>query len=247
VTVVGGGPVTTLEALLGPDTGRDDRVRAVAVPSWAAHTAAGDRTARALELPAADDPLVPIEDALGGRAAAWSAGYRDGREEGLIAGHAEGFDLGRADGAAATRAEATERFDVLAAAVADALASEHRRLDELADEVAELAVELATTVVGHHVAAVEDPGAEALRRAVAAAPVGRSMLARLHPEDVAALRVDTALLAPGRPLEVVADPAVARGDCVLEAGPTVVDATFGAALARVRDALRSDDPGTDGP
>jgi flagellar assembly protein FliH len=240
--------ITVLDALVGNDRrGTGASSAPVTVPDWAADAGSDAGTARAFELPAAHEMTTSIEDTLGGRAAAWSAGYRDGHEEGHLAGHAEGFAAGRADGAVAAVAEVTGRLDALAAAVGDTLAAEQRRIEELASDIVDLAVGLADAVVGHHVAAAEDPGAEALRRAIGAAPAGRTMLARLHPDDVAALRLDTAQLAPGRPLEVVADPAIARGDCVLEAGPTAVDATLAAALQRVRAVLADERSGGEGP
>jgi flagellar assembly protein FliH len=219
---------------------------ALGVPAWATGPSPTAPVGRAtvttsLELPAVDDPR-PATDALGGRSAAWSAGYRDGHAEGWSAGHAEGLATGRAESAAAAIEEARAGVDALAHRVEAALAEQDHRLTALAGEVVDLAVELACLVVGHHVASLADPGAEALRRAVSAAPAGPPLLARLHPDDVVALDTDTATLAPGRRLEVVADPSVARGDCLLEAGPTLVDASLGAALDRVREVLTGEAP-----
>ena len=58
------------------------------------------------------------------------------------------------------------------------------------------------------------------------------MVARLHPEDLATLGGVDQLL-DGRELRLVADPSVGRGGCLLDAGPSRVDATIEAAIARV--------------
>lgn len=194
---------------------------------------------RAVELPAVEDPPPPVEG-LGGRSAAWAAGYRDGHVEGRNDGYAEGYATGLAEGGRRAQDEADQRWAGLSDRVDAVLAAQDRRIGELAGEVLELAVELAGLVVGHQVATSADPGADALRRAVAAAPPGPPLLARLHPDDLERLAVDVEGLAPGRRLDVVADPSVATGDCRIEAGPTVVDASLGAALARVRAVLLDD-------
>jgi flagellar assembly protein FliH len=65
-------------------------------------------------------------------------------------------------------------------------------------------------------------------------PPAAAVTVRLHPEDRALL--DLTVLA-GRPVSLVDDPALTRGDAVVETETGVVDATVGAALDRVREVL----------
>jgi flagellar assembly protein FliH len=56
----------------------------------------------------------------------------------------------------------------------------------------------------------------------------------MHPDDVAHL-ADR----PEPRVTLVGDPAIERGGCVLEAGPTIIDAQLGSALDRARSFLES--------
>jgi flagellar assembly protein FliH len=89
-------------------------------------------------------------------------------------------------------------------------------------------------VLGRELAALDDPAADAVRRAVTSVPVDVPLVVRLHPADRAAL--DEQVLAD-RAVTYVEDPAVARGDAVVETPSGSVDAGVGAALARVREVL----------
>lgn len=72
---------------------------------------------------------------------------------------------------------------------------------------------------------------ERLYAALELAPGEELPVLRLHPDDVETVR--------DLPLEakVLADPEVERGGCVVEVGPTRIDAQRGPALARLRAAL----------
>ena len=195
-------------------------------------------------------------DAIHG--AAWADGVARGeaagRESGFEQGHCDGFDVGRREGRAAGAAEAQAAAEAaVAARVAGALAALDHAAAELhaRDAVAvadievgvvELAIGLAAAILQREVALATDPGREALRRALQMAPARGDVVARLSPDDVASLG-DLAALAPGRSLEVIADPSIARGGCIVHAGASLVDASFDGALERARVALLG---GTDG-
>jgi flagellar assembly protein FliH len=189
-------------------------------------------------------------DAIHG--AAWADGVARGevagRESGFEEGHRDGFDVGRREGRAAGAAEAQAAAEsAIAARVADALAAldhaaaELRAREEVAvadieAEVVALAIGLAAAILQREVALAADPARDALRRALQMAPARGDVVARLSPDDVASLG-DLAALAPGRSVEVVADPSIARGSCIVHAGASLVDASFDGALARARVAL----------
>jgi flagellar assembly protein FliH len=179
---------------------------------------------------------------------------RAAEEQGRANGHAAGYAAGLA--AAATEAAAAEQ--VRAAELAAAEAGREQRLSaaldvleqaadacrrheavavaEVEDVVTALALDVAGAVLARELAVATDPGRDALARALTLAPEDGRLTARLHPDDVAAL-ADVTDLAAGRPLTVVADPAVERGGCVVEGSGATVDAQTGPALARVAAAL----------
>jgi flagellar assembly protein FliH len=188
-----------------------------------------------------------------------SAPVERAKQEARTAGYAEGWAQGQR--AAALEAEAaTER------ARAGELTHEQRRnaalaqavnalgravtgletqlmptLHELQETVLALAFELAESIVGRAMDDPEGRGADALRRAMAAAPERGDIVVSLHPDDYRNL-VGTATDADynygGRPVHLRPDPALRPGDAVAETGFTTVDASIAAAVQRAREALR---------
>jgi flagellar assembly protein FliH len=194
------------------------------------HDVRGDRSVRPYEFPEVadlgDHPPVVHDPA-------WETGYRDGhvqgRREGHEAGRIEGLSLGRAQAQAAAEqaiAGLNAQLELLGRYQAE-------QLDQLEAQVVTLALELAEMVVGHHVAASSDPGADALARALGAVrPTGR-VVARMNPEDLDLMGEPPA----GVRLELVPDPTVSRGGCVLDTGASTIDASLDGALDRVREVL----------
>lgn len=177
------------------------------------------------------------------------AAVERGHEEGRIAGYAAGLAAAAADVRLAetrrdadVRAQQLERDAALAGALAvlaeAATAFERRQAVALAEveaAVVELALGLARAVLDRELAVCTDPGAEALARALALAPAAAAAIARLHPDDLDALQqVD----ADGRAVQLVGDPSVERGGCVIESAGRRVDAQIGPALERVAAVLR---------
>lgn len=229
------------------------------VPDWLAEEPpprgrvlrAGTSDLRPDELRPADLQLVPIDrgdvarrpdgERRGAEALAWATGHRQGYEQ----GRAEGLEAGRIDGRRSgeqvAREEARRGFETAMAGLEAALLARATAQEEagraLAEQVVELALAVAGAVLDRELAVAADPGAEAIRRALGSLSDRADAVARLHPDDLAALQADPAELAPDRVLQLVADPTVGPGGCIVDAGPTRVDATVEGALDRVRALL----------
>lgn len=170
------------------------------------------------------------------RAQGYAAGWAEGRrafaaqvataEAELVARTAAEQDRARAEHRAATKA--------LANAVEAAEAEVRRTRDRLAEQAVTLALEIAEAVIGRELQVATDPGGDALRRALTSLPLDVPVTVRLHPADRAQL--DPAVLGD-RPVHLVDDPSLRRGDTVVETDQQVVDATIEAAVARVRQVL----------
>lgn len=188
-----------------------------------------------------------------------SAPVERAKQEARTAGYAEGWAQGQRAAAAeavvaAERARALEQAHEQrrAAALAQAVNALGRAvtgleaqlmptMTELQEAVLAHAFELAEAILGR---AVDDPsgrGADALRRAMNAAPEHGRIVVSLHPDDYREL-VGTATEADynyeGRPVHLRPDPALQPGDAVAETGTTTVDASIAAAVHRAREALR---------
>jgi flagellar assembly protein FliH len=188
-----------------------------------------------------------------------SAPVERAKQEARTAGYAEGWAQGQRAAAmeaqaAAERARAVEEAHEQrrAAALAQAVNALGRAvtgletqlmptMNELQEAVLGHAFELAEAIIGR---AVDDPdgrGADALRRAMNAAPEQGDVVVSLHPDDYRNL-VGSATEADynygGRPVHLRPDPALRPGDAVAETGTTTVDASIAAAVARAREALR---------
>jgi flagellar assembly protein FliH len=188
-----------------------------------------------------------------------SAPVERAKQEARTAGYAEGWAQGQraaAEEAAllAQRARAAEQAHEQrrAAALAQAVNALGRAVTgleeqlmptmaELQDAVLAHAFELAEAILGRAVDDPEGRGADALRRAMNAAPEHGEVVVSLHPADYREL-VGTATEADynyeGRAVHLRPDPALQPGDAVAETGTTTVDASLAAAVRRAREALR---------
>ena len=105
------------------------------------------------------------------------AGFEQGRFEGQARGRAEGADRGRGAGRATCWPRSTAAVDDLHGRDAAALAA-------MSEEIVELVMGLATTILAHEVESDTSPGRAALDRALRIAPERGDLVARLHPDDI---------------------------------------------------------------
>jgi len=152
------------------------------------------------------------------------------RDEGRAAGLAEG----RATAAQVLR-ERLAQLD----AVCEAVARPLQAFDEhVAQELARLAMVVAGRVIARELQLSPELIVRAVREAANALPAAtRELRVHLHPQDLALLRE---LDAAERHWQLLADPALARGDCRLESEHSRLDARLETRLAAVVDAVLGD-------
>ncbi len=170
------------------------------------------------------------------QAQGYAAGWAEGRRRALAAAESTRAEQD-ARTAAAGAAQVAEQQSLVAALIAAAeqgRADFDARYDALAGQALDLALRIAEEVLQREVAVADQPGTDALRRALAPVDPRVAVTVRLNPADRDQL--DPAVLA-GRPVTVVADATLARGDAVAETDHGLVDATVAGALARVREVL----------
>lgn len=152
---------------------------------------------------------------------------------------AEGFSAGQAEGLASGQQQVREqlaRFEALC----DAAARPLQVLDdEVEKELARLATVIAQRVIARELQLSPELIMQAVRQAVAALPAAaRELRVHVHPDDLALLRD---LGTTQSHWQLLADPALARGDCQLESERSRLDARVDTRLAAVIDAVLGDD------
>lgn len=177
------------------------------------------------------------------REAARAQGYAVGWAEGRRAAEAEARLEAQAVAEQVRLAEATRAAEHAAAlaALREAaallmdFAAEAR--EAVAAQTVEIATELTETILGCTLAATDDTGALAVRRAVAAS--GNEPLTRvwLNPADLPSEAV-AGLREAG--VQMLADATIARGDALAELDDHVLDLRVSTAMDRVRVALREE-------
>lgn len=176
-------------------------------------------------------PMVAIDEPAPPTVSDLQAIEREAREQGYAAGQREGL-------AAAQQqlAERMAQLDALYASAAQPLQS----LDEATErELAQLALVVARQVLAHELKTTPELIVPAIRQAAMALPSAtRELRVRLHPDDVALLRE---LDAVETHWQLLADPTLARGDCVLESERSRLDARLRTRLAAVVDAVLGDE------
>src|SRR5574337_1200579 len=116
--------------------------------------------------------------------------------------------------------------------------------DQAAEELAQLAVVVARRVIVHELSIAPERIAGIVRQAAAALPLAtRELRVHLHPQDLALLQE---LGMAERHWQLLADPALARGDCRLESERSRLDARVETRLTAIIDAALGDEGGQGG-
>lgn len=176
------------------------------------------------------------------RSAARAQGYSTGWAEGRRAAEHQARDA--AHQAAEQQALAEQRREAehraacenLARAAADFARVTAEVCAQVEDHTLALAAVLTEELLGHELAVATHPGLDAVRRALALAP--RESVARIRVSAAEGIEAGLAELVDLNPtVVVIADPALRRGEAVVEADRFVVDARVSGAMERVRAVL----------
>jgi flagellar assembly protein FliH len=162
-------------------------------------------------------------------------GYADGYAHGLRRAEDEVAEM--IDHHRRARDELVEAGRALQQAASSLAARRVQTVDDLQHDVLELAMVLAEEIVGRELSTAS-PVRDSLRRALELLPVDGAAAVRVHPADAGLVEAHLA----DDPhwhgsVEVVADPGIERGGCVLTADECRIDAQLGAVIERVRGAL----------
>ncbi len=201
----------------------------------------------------AEGPQLPtVEEIEAISRAAHEEGYQAGFEEGRAAGfeagraegHAQGLEEGRAQGLAELRARGEELARLL-----DVLDHPFETLDdEVAEELARLAMIVARHLVRRELKTDTGVVVSVVREAVALLPASaRRIRVFLHPDDAALVRQALSVDDDGEELRwrIVEEPTLTRGGCRVESEDSRIDATvearLGALIARALGGEREED------
>lgn len=203
---------------------------------------AGEQAWAALVAAAADEREAQVRLELEAAYAAADAEREAAHAEALDATWAEGHAEGCAAGAAQARAALVDAVGALDAAVGEVRAHEERWMGDLRAHVAALAVAVARHVVEREIAADDGLVVALAARAVAEFPAQEALVARVHPDDLGALKAawaDAGHGGGGRQETVrwAPDARVARGGVLVEGRERIVDGRVDAALERLYRAL----------
>lgn len=190
-------------------------------------------------------PQLSGEDTLRVAARHDATAARRRYDAGFHEGHADGYAQGAADvnAAIADHRRNAERLASLCHAIEVAIA-ERSALDDgvlaaVEQAVLSMSLEVAEVVIGREVTE-RDLVVDTIRRCLAFDRPPGGVTVRVHPEDLACAReaVDVGLI-DGTGADLVGDPTIERGGCIVDAPTVHVDGQLGPALARIRDALRT--------
>ena len=193
-----------------------------------------------LTYPSLDD-LDLSRSSAADRARGHAAGYAAG----LRAAYAETANLREAllreqeAVLAAGREELRQRLQVLNTAVRSLEQCAVPVAEEVQDSLAAAALELAEAILGQELSDAENSARAALTRSLAGVRREEIRAIRMHPDDLAALDLETITSADVR---LLPDRNLNRGDAVTDFAHGYLDATLASALQRARAALLGETP-----
>lgn len=162
----------------------------------------------------------------------YQRGFAEGKEEGYAAGQSAGNQAGLEAGQILARVEA-ERLGAAATQLEQALATLE---SQVADELLALALELARGIVRQEISARPETLLTVVREAMAQLPHQHTAI-YLNPEDASLVRsyLGDQLAHAGH--RIHEDFKLKRGDCILEAGGSQLDATVAMRWRRVLEEI----------
>lgn len=179
---------------------------------------------------------IAERSASAARAQGYAQGWAEGRRIALVRSAEEARAWRRT--VELEQAQVRRDHERVVAALEDATAQLGVRMAEavadIADQVVEAALAVAEAVVGRELQLASAPGADALRRALSSVDPVVTTTVRMNPDDRASLAPRDL---PEGNVVLVDDPSLAPGDAVAETPHTLLDATIGSALDRVREVL----------
>jgi flagellar assembly protein FliH len=170
------------------------------------------------------------------------------REQAQSEGHRAGYAAGLAEGLAAGQAlaEAAGREEALH--LATTLENLEQCITDLnqtvADDLLALSMEIARQMVRHTVAAKPDVVLAVIREALDQMPLLHAAI-RLNPEDASLVRLRAGDQLTHAGHRIHEDPKLKRGDVIIEAGGSHLDASLASRWRRVVEALGQDAPWID--
>lgn len=163
-------------------------------------------------------------------------GYEKGIEEGREEGHQLGQQAGHTEGYAAGQAEARAEAERLSSTTNQLEHALNELETQVADELLALAMELARGVIRREISAHPEGLLTVVREAIGQLPQQHAAI-YLHPEDASLLRsyMGDQLSHAGH--RIHENFKLKRGDCILEAGGSQIDATVAMRWRRVLEEI----------
>ena len=164
------------------------------------------------------------------------------------AGEAAAYQRGMAEGERRAREQAGAVHERQQALLASAVAAFERAraltIKKVEEEVADLALAIASKIVRDTVDETRDLVEMQVREAIVRVRDSREVLIRVHPEDRACVEdlrgVLVSLFEGPVTMKIEGDLGVQRGGCMLETPTRLIDATIQAQLTRLGEALKRD-------
>lgn len=158
----------------------------------------------------------------------------EARIEGYSAGYREGLEAAQ-QAMATTVAESTAQFAELLGNLQISLA----HLDQhVAEQLLDLALEVATQVLRGAINTRSDLLLPVIREALAALPLHHAhVVLRMHPADAVLIREQIGEQLSQTGAQIIDDPGISVGGCLLKAGASEIDATIETRWRRVLESI----------